>query len=102
MAPGRDIKAGTTNHGLSHGYGRADSSSVNPAASARSNMFAFATGGLLIAGGLVSFLFYDGDQLGRHAPTPQVNALRFEAPAQPVRNIVTAQPKPAPRVVTTH
>ena len=102
MAPGRDIKAGTTNHGLSNGYGDAGSSSINPAGSVRSNMVAFATGGLLIAGGLVSFLFYDGDQLGRHAPTQQVNALRFEAPAQPVRNIVTAQPKPAPRQVTTH
>ncbi|HEY0572374.1 MAG TPA: hypothetical protein VGD16_12655 [Enterovirga sp.] len=102
MALGRDIKAGTTNHGLSNGYGDAGSSSINPAGSVRSNMVAFATGGLLIAGGLVSFLFYDGDQLGRHAPTQQVNALRFEAPAQPVRNIVTAQPKPAPRQVTTH
>ena len=102
MALGRDIKAGTTNHGLTDGYGDAGSSSINPAGSMRSNMVAFATGGLLIAGGLVSFLFYDGDQLGRHAPTQQVNALRFEAPALPVRNIVTAQPKPAPRQVTTH
>jgi hypothetical protein len=102
MALGRDIKPGTVNRGSTYDYGHAGSSNINSAGRARSDMFACLTGSVLIVGGLLSFLYYDGDQLGRHQPTQQVNALRFEAPAQPVPNIVTAQPKPAPRTVTTH
>jgi hypothetical protein len=102
MALGRDIKPGTVDRGLTDAYGNAVSSSINSAGRGRSDMFAFLTGSFMIVGGLLSFLYYDGDQLGRHQPTQQVNALRFEAPAQPVPNIVTAQPKATPRTVTTH
>jgi len=102
MALGRDIKPGKIDSGLTDDYGNAGASSINSAGRSSSDVFAFLTGGVMIVGGLLSFLYYDGDQLGRHQPTQQVNALRFEAPAQPVPNIVTAQPKPAPRTVTTH
>ncbi len=58
-----------------------------------SDMVAFAVGALLIVAGLLTFLYYDGHQLGRNGLTENVKALRFDAPAQPVRNIVT-RPQP--------
>jgi hypothetical protein len=81
MALERDIDPGIAKRGSTVRYGWSD-------------MVAFATGALMITGGLLTFLYYDGDKLGRNSATQSVNALRFEAPAQPVRNIVT-RPQPA-------
>jgi hypothetical protein len=100
MAPGRDINPGVTDRGLHDGHEHAGVPGIYPDASARSDIIAFATGGLMITAGLLTFLYYDGDQLGRHAPTQMANALRFEAPARPVPNIVTARPAQPIRSVT--
>ena len=57
-----------------------------------SNFLAFLIGGLVIAIGLLAFLFYDGGSTNRDVSTTSSTTPRIEAPASPN----ASRPSPAP------
>lgn len=62
----------------------------------RSNFTAFLIGGVVIALGLLAFLFYDGANTGREVNTTGSTAPRLEAPAPPASPTTPARPATPP------
>src|SRR3954466_11654913 len=60
-----------------------------------SNFLAFLIGGLVIAVGLLAFLFYDGGN-SRDVTTTRSTTPRIERPASPATPVTPAKPAPAP------
>ena len=60
-----------------------------------SNFLAFLIGGLVIAMGLLAFLFYDGGSTGRDVSTTGSTTPRIEAPAAPSAPTTPSRPSPA-------
>jgi hypothetical protein len=62
-----------------------------------SNFLAFLIGGLVIAMGLLAFLFYDGGSTGRDVSTTSSTTPRIEAPASPSAPATPTSPsRPSP------
>ncbi len=59
------------------------------------NFMAFLIGGLVIAIGLLAFLFYDGGNSGREVSTTGSTAPRIGAPATPTAPAPTTPARPA-------
>ena len=62
-----------------------------------SNFLAFLIGGLVIAIGLLAFLFYDGGNTSRDVNTTSSTTPRIETPASPNPSAAPSAPSSAPR-----